>query len=126
MSLKDIPYVSIVPKDSIDVLFEGERKYLMLKVVDNQQEKTIIIAGRELDMPHMGIIERFRIEIIQDRELKILISGGGRLEFKENVLMVFGGSLNYGRADHEKAAEILKKYFKENNIQIKVKVEPAQ
>lgn len=140
MSLANIPELFILSRsqskirvhslsgiqDLLDIFKEEEaRKYLQIDIIDEKQEKLVIVVGSQpADFDsHDNVGTEFSIAI-QNQKLWKDYLGGGRIELRDNALIVYDTSKKYGKADHEKTARILREYFQKIGLDIEVKTTP--
>jgi phosphohistidine phosphatase len=104
----------------------GNFKYIQIKItskIDKNQSKIIIRGSGDFSY-HKGIYKNFISPIIEssdkslfnDWEYKCI--GGGRIEFKNNKIYVYGTSGEYGTADHKITKEILEKFYPNKKIEL--------
>uniref|UniRef100_A0A915KQ48 Sex-regulated protein janus-A n=1 Tax=Romanomermis culicivorax TaxID=13658 RepID=A0A915KQ48_ROMCU len=97
----------------VDIDPQGRFKYILIKVVDpiSKVEKYIVRGYGRCEY-HADIYDEVEPEI-KKAGLKSICEGGGRIlhENDKKKLTVFGYSTGYGKADHAKSVEILKKKF---------------
>ncbi len=129
LGIKDIPDISIFPEDSINVILDGEEhKYILIEVVPfhkEPQKKTVIAIANYESASHSGLNDRFLKKFILGNLLKAKTWSGGKFKSKNNALVIFDRSSSYGATNHEKAAEIARKHFKKNNMQIEIEIGPS-
>ncbi|MFH4979926.1 hypothetical protein AB6A40_006635 [Gnathostoma spinigerum] len=108
MSLSSVRDANIDP--------QGTFKYILIKVQDktNKNEK-LIVRGYKKCPYHMDIFDETSKEL-PGYNLECL--GGGRIKHDptKKEILVYGYSQGYGKADHQKSVDILKKQLPDYKI----------
>ena len=103
---------------------KGEFKYIQILIInkEDKNDSKLIIRGTSYFSHHKEIFDDFLTEIKNTKNDKLINNydyrciGGGKIDFNEKMISVFGYSVTYGQADHFKTVEILKKYYPHKTI----------
>ncbi|XP_076259255.1 14 kDa phosphohistidine phosphatase-like [Rhynchophorus ferrugineus] len=115
---------SVVKDVDID---ESRCKYILIDVTttnfDNTVEKKLIVRGYVRCNYHADIFDVVTEEMNamtenKFKKYKMSVLGGGRInvEKEKKTIEVYGYSVGYGKADHEKTAEVLKTKYPDFTI----------
>ncbi|KRZ84107.1 Methyltransferase-like protein 17, mitochondrial [Trichinella sp. T8] len=98
------------------VIDEGTFKYILLLVKSSSSEKFIVRGFSKCEY-HDDILQEVSPEII-GKGMQVKCVGGGRINHDSvnRTLDVYGYSVGFGKADHEKTVSILKKRFPDYNF----------
>lgn len=83
----------------------GSFKYIQIICQTDQGDQTVVRGWRDCDY-HADILDKFQKDEPQNG--KVWCPGGGRITIDGQKITVFGYSIGFGRANHEKTCEILK------------------
>jgi len=102
-----------IPDVEIDE--DGVFKYVLITVADSKDEslqKLVVRGNREAEY-HADIYEAFCRKTEGPLGMDCQCRGGGRINHNstEKKILVYGYSMGYGKADHSKAVDLLKKEF---------------
>ncbi|CAJ0594043.1 unnamed protein product [Cylicocyclus nassatus] len=109
MPLSNVPDVDIDPS--------GVFKYILIRCTDNSSKnEKYIVRGYGRHTFHNGIMRETRDAIGSECKLKCV--GGGRIKHEDaaKLILVYGYSHAYGRADHSITVDILKKHYPDYHI----------
>ncbi|CAE7637951.1 PHPT1, partial [Symbiodinium sp. KB8] len=100
--------LSRVPDVDLDA--DGTFKYVMLTLSDPATGE----SNYKFAEYHVDVADHTRAELDEDKAtagLKLSVSGGGRIrrEAASKRLVVYGYSMQFGRADHDAAAKLIRK-----------------
>ena len=75
--------------------------------------KETIVRAYKLDY-HINIFDKFNNEELKydplyNNSIEAFCPGGGRIYFSDKLILVYGYSTRYGKADHSKTVEIILK-----------------
>lgn len=105
-----------VPEVDIDP--NGRFKYILIKLYSGVEDNfKYIVRGYARCGFHADIYDEV-YERVHPLGLETECVGGGRIlhEAGKKHITVFGYSQGYGRADHSKSVEVLKKHFRDYEI----------
>ncbi|CAF0996284.1 unnamed protein product [Didymodactylos carnosus] len=111
--------VDDVPEVEIDN--SGEFKYIQVRVTDknNNNQLKYIVRGDAGSKYHDDIFKKLK-EKIDVNNISVECIGGGKMivDSTKKQINVFGKSDGFGKADHHKTIEILKKKYSNWSIEI--------
>ncbi|XP_054835191.1 14 kDa phosphohistidine phosphatase-like isoform X2 [Eublepharis macularius] len=107
--------LSSVPEVEIDP--DGAFKYILVRVQHGADQHRDIVRGTAVAEFHNHIFERVNPEM-EKLGFVCKCLGGGKIEHnsKDKKIRVFGLSTGYGKADHAVTVELLKKTYKDYEI----------
>ncbi|XP_053203086.1 14 kDa phosphohistidine phosphatase-like isoform X2 [Panonychus citri] len=99
----------------VDIDERGKFKYILITVKDDSGGEKLIVRGYRDCGYHADILERVQSQLVK---FNCDSPGGGRISHdpNEKKLLVYGYSMGFGRADHQKTVEILKKSYPDYTI----------
>lgn len=105
--------LDLLPACDIDV---GTFKYVLLKATAGNDDATYVVAGYADCSFHDDIVQRVRARVAgtdAGRGVALACVGGGRIQHDPAArrVLIYGFSQAYGRADHSRAAEIVRRAF---------------
>ena len=110
---------------SLDIDAEGTFKYVLIEVAafqEGQEEQTkLIVRGHGWAEYHADIYDKEE-ELVRKRGLDAQCLGGGRIQRKSgsnggrDEIVVYGYSVGFGRADHSKTTDIIKKALPDSTV----------
>lgn len=97
---------SILP--SVEIC-EGAHKYVQITAARNGIEQTFVVSRRNAAY-HRNAAEPFIEKLRRSGYYDIEVTGGGRVAFDEDQkeISIYGYSYGFGKADHERSAEIVR------------------
>ena len=100
------------------------QKYIMVEILD-QGENRLAVVSTDSSI-HLGIAYDIKDQF--GSQIQFKVSGGGRLKIDsaQKQITLYGYSIKYGRANHNKAAEILKSSDQYKDYEIIVDNNPAK
>ncbi|CAF1197018.1 unnamed protein product [Rotaria sp. Silwood1] len=117
---KKIREISDVP--DVDIGEAGCFKYILIEVRDRGTtygKSKFVVRGDAACAYHADVLDIMESQI-DPTKLTLDCKGGGRIRVDPQIrtISVYGYSMGFGRADHEKTVEILKKSYPEWTIEI--------
>ncbi|CAF1518825.1 unnamed protein product [Adineta ricciae] len=117
---KKIGELADVP--DVDIAEAGCFKYILIEVRDlgaTREQSKLVVRGDASCAYHADVLDLLQ-DKIDDSKLKLDCKGGGRIRVnpQTRTISVYGYSMGFGRADHEKTVEILKKNYPQWTIEI--------
>jgi phosphohistidine phosphatase len=117
---KKIGEVSDVP--DVDIAEAGCFKYILIDVRDRggaYGKSKLVVRGDASCSYHADVLGLMEDQI-DESKLILDCKGGGRMRVnpQTRTISVYGYSMGFGRADHEKTVEILKKKYPQWTIEI--------
>ncbi|CAF3208429.1 unnamed protein product [Rotaria socialis] len=112
--------ISDVP--DVDIGEAGCFKYILIEVRDRGttfNQSKLVVRGDAACGFHADVLDIME-EQIDKAKLKLDCKGGGRIRVnpQKRIISVYGYSMGFGRADHDKTVEILKKQYPQWTIEI--------
>ncbi|CAF2500551.1 unnamed protein product [Rotaria sp. Silwood2] len=106
----------------VDIGEAGCFKYILIEVRDRGAtygQSKFVVRGDAACAYHADVLDIMKNQI-DPTKLKLNCKGGGRIRVDPQIrtISVYGYSVDFGRADHEKTVEILKKKYPEWTIEI--------
>ncbi|CAF1248434.1 unnamed protein product [Adineta ricciae] len=119
-SFDKIDEISRVP--DVDIVDAGCCKYLLIEVNNcgtAYGQSKLVVRGDASCTYHADILEKLEKQI-NTKELVLNCKGGGRIQVDPatRTISVYGRSQEFGRADHEKTVEILRKSYPQWTIDL--------
>ena len=96
---------------------EGTFKYVLIRLYHENDSSELLVRGFKWGAYHDDIYQE-TLQEAQKRGMDTECLGGGRIkhEPEKKEIFVYGYSMGYGRADHTKTVEILKKKYADYKI----------
>ncbi|KAK3731651.1 hypothetical protein QZH41_020051 [Actinostola sp. cb2023] len=114
---KMLAKLEAVPDVQIDD--KGVFKYILIKVKDSNDDSVCkyVVRGYSRADFHADILDEVQPSI-EDLGLSAVCVGGGRIQHQpeESIILVYGYSMGFGRANHKETVEILKKEYPNYNV----------
>lgn len=102
-----------IPDVEIDE--DGVFKYVLITVADSEDESVqkLVVRGNAEAEYHADVYEAFCRKTNGPLGMDCQCRGGGRINHNasEKKILVYGYSMGYGKADHSKVVELLKKTY---------------
>jgi len=99
----------------VEIDDDGVFKYVLIEVADAKDEsvKKFVVRGNAESEYHADIYEPFCRKTEGPLSMDCQCRGGGRIKHDaaDKKILVYGYSMGYGRADHTKAVELLKRRY---------------
>ncbi|MCO5560757.1 hypothetical protein L7F22_014377 [Adiantum nelumboides] len=91
---------------------EGVFKYILIRVSDSKGNQKLVVRGNKRMSYHADIFNHTK-DKLKAFELQVEVLGGGRIEHHlgERVILVYGFSQAYGRANHAVTVALLNQWL---------------
>ncbi|CDW81019.1 UNKNOWN [Stylonychia lemnae] len=89
----------------------GDFKFIIIELTDiNTQEKILLLRGSRQHEMHKDILAEFIAAEMKDDDdyQHVVCRGGGRISIDQEQIKIYGFSYAFGKADHQKAADIVR------------------
>lgn len=106
----------------VEIAEAGCCKYILIEVQDEgitfDQSKFIVRADASC-VDHLDLFDKIK-EQFDETKLKLICQGGGRVQVDPAMrkIKIYGSSSEFGPADHYKAAEILRRKYRQWTFEI--------
>ena len=103
----------IVP--NVDIDGEGTFKYILIQITkESSQESRLIVRGYSWAEYHADILDEVE-KALKTAGYGCKCLGGGRIKHApgEKTILVYGYSMGFGRADHQKTVSLLQDFYSE-------------
>ncbi|UJR15466.1 hypothetical protein I4U23_002409 [Adineta vaga] len=117
---KKIAEIADIP--DVDIAEAGCFKYILIEVRDRGTtygQSKLVVRGDASCAYHADVLDLMQ-DTVDDSKLVLDCKGGGRIRVNPQTrkISVYGYSMGFGRADHEKTVEILQKKYPQWTIEI--------
>jgi len=113
------PQERLAAVTDVEIDDDGVFKYVLILVADAKDESVqkLVVRGNAESEYHADIYEPFCQKTEGPLGMDCQCRGGGRINHNaaEKKILVYGYSMGYGKADHTKAVELLKKKYPNYN-----------
>ena len=96
----------------VEIPSSGVFKYVLIELCDESASGKceILVRGNIRASYHADIYEPFESEVSRLHNISVRVLGGGRIRADEETkeILVYGYSVAYGRANHEKTVDLIK------------------